>query len=410
MLVQKSCFKAKGKVEDLAIGKGLIGVGTSLSAQIFTEDGDLVSEINVGEEIESVSYKDDFYFLTWSGKLLAGNKVISLAQAFNKGLKVLDESLIACGKKCGLFDLSGNLIWETYIGWTDASPTTFGDYVYVADHLWKSLLIIRNGKVVSKVDYDEGAWSVDICGKTLAVTTETSLYLYRLENPERPKEILALKGFELAWRPKFSDNCKNLALLDRFGKELILVNEKGEFVRLLKVPSDPTALDWKGNEVVLGQYDGLVSVYEADTRAEVQTILRFDDLFYFHKHNYPIVVLPLPYRYVEVDGKVYASVKGNVPLAPFEGLRRVKPVDNVNPIVRVGLQEGLDAQTVVNVLRDLKVPLFKGAVIDIDGYEVVVEGVDGAVSAWPSDSTIICKPSKERGYVKVARVRTWNKA
>ena len=159
MLRKRNVFKAKGKVEDVALGRELVGIA-GFSAQVFTEKGELVYEIDEKEETESVSFKGDFFFLTWSGRVLTRNKTLSLGEAYNRGLKVLDNTLIACGKKCGEFDLSGNALWDAYIGWTDSSPEAFEDYIYVADHTWNSLLIIRKGKVVNKIKYGEGAWSV----------------------------------------------------------------------------------------------------------------------------------------------------------------------------------------------------------------------------------------------------------
>ncbi len=363
-------------------------------------------EIDEKEETESVSFKDDFFFLTWSGRVLTRNNTLRLGEAYNRGLKVLDNTLIACGKKCGEFDFSGNALWDTYIGWTDSSPDAFEDYIYVADHNRNSLLIIRKGKVVNKIKYNEGAWSVALCNKTLAVTTDTSLFIYRLEDPERPEELIALNGFGLAWRPAFSKDCNALAVLDRFKRNLLIVNNDGKVISTVSTSSDPTALDW-GENLVVGQFDGTVMLYDIKMNKEVDVLLNFENVFYFHEHKYPILVLPTRSKYAEVEGKRYAVMEGHTPLGPFEGLKSVKLLDEVETIVYVGVPRDLNNQEVVETMKELKVPLFEGAVVEVDGYDVVVERIKGALSAWPSSSLIIPRPLSSKGKVKVARVRSW---
>ncbi len=405
MLEEINAFEAKGKIEDIALGDELIGIG-SITAQVFTKEGELVYEINANEEVESVDFKDDFFFLTWSGKIFVEDRKVSLGEAYNRGLKVLDDSLIACGRKCGKFDLSGNPIWDIYIGWTDSSPAVFEEYVYVADHTWNSLLILNNGKIKSKIEYGEGAWGVDVCNKTLVVTTEKSIIIYHIENPEEPEEIISLSGFGLAWRPKFSRDCNAVAVLDRFKRSLLVLNNKGNIVSNINVPSDPTALDW-GKELVLGQYNGSVTLYNIKMKNRVEVLLDFENVFYFHKHEYPFLVLPISSKYAEIDGKRYAVMRGLTPLGPFSGLKKVIPLSKVNTTIYIGIPNGLDRQGTVDILKELKVPLFEGAVVEINGSNVVVEKIEGALSAWPSDSLIVPRTSTHKGKIKVARVSSW---
>ena len=226
-------------------------------AYVFDPNGNKLKGICTLDEMNDVSYccgrfgftnrLGDVFMTDENGNLI---KQIDIGLDYEDGITMTKDGFIACCCRCAFFDYNGNKLWDLDVGYVYNGPSHYNGYWYVADD-WKKLLIVKDGNVVNKISYGESAWDTAVCGKLLAVSTETHLYLYDISNPTNPKELWNVGGFNKAYQVAFSSNCKYIAVTDVYNKKLKIFNIEGDLIFEKKYKNNVVSVAWKDDRVAV---------------------------------------------------------------------------------------------------------------------------------------------------------------
>ena len=103
------------------------------------------------------------------------------------------------------------------------------------------------------------------CGKYLAVSTWSHLYLYDLEVPTRPKEVWDVGGFGNAFQIAFSPDCRFILVSDAPNHAFKVFDIKGNLLiqkHYGDYYSDKVwAVAWWKDRIAVGLEDGRIYVY-----------------------------------------------------------------------------------------------------------------------------------------------------
>ena len=215
-----------------------------------------------------VSYSDGkFGFINADGYVYITDDVgrpfkrVYVGDGYTKALTMTPSGFVACDTKCAFFDFEGNKLWDVDIGKAVNGPSYYKDYWYVADSEQNKLLIIKDGKVVNEISYDEKVLDTAVCGNYLAVTTTSRLYLYDLSNSENPKEVWNVGKFGNAYQVDFGFNCEYIAVADTANKEFKVYNLKKELECERKFKAHITSIDCWKNKLAVGTEKGEIYVF-----------------------------------------------------------------------------------------------------------------------------------------------------
>jgi len=236
-----------------------LGVVLNKCAYVFNQNGNLLNKVCGNNIMKDVSYCcgkfgfvnwDDYAYITdENGKLI---KKVHVGKDYDNAITMIKDGFVACEWGCAFFDFNGNKKWDLGVGGVSSGPSYYKGYWYVADWYWKELLIVKDGNVINKINNDKSAESTAVCGKHLAVSTETHLYLYDISNPTNPKELWNVGGFNGAYQVTFSSNCKYIAVADKYNKKLKFFNIEGDLIFEKKYGSKVLSVAWKDDRIAVG--------------------------------------------------------------------------------------------------------------------------------------------------------------
>jgi WD40 repeat protein len=258
-------YNTPSAVNALAVDdNGNVGIASDC-AYLLDQNGNLINKTCGGEVMSDVSFLNGlFAFACGDGSTYLFNGTI-FWKKLNAGGWTLDlqpNGFLACSRlECAYLDFNGNYWWDRNLGWIAKGPSVHDGYVYVGDYDAGNLYILRltDGYKTGQVSYGMSVWNSEVCGDYLAVGTEFRLYLYIISDPSEPREIWSVGGLRRVLSVAFSSDCKYVAALDTYNKRLKIYHVNGTLV--LDVGSEAATLDWNGNRVAVGLYNGTVIVY-----------------------------------------------------------------------------------------------------------------------------------------------------
>jgi len=253
-------------INDLAYSEtGHLGVASDNGrAYIFDETGSAIARGRAYFGIKGVSFSNKrFGFVNESGYVYLfseDGKVISkglyIGDKYGMAITMTPDGFIACGTRCGYFDYSGKRIWDVPVKAVENGPSYYQGYWYVADWRLGELLIIRDGKIINKIDYigEPSSVVVDtaICDGYLVVLTLRQLYLYDISNPEGPNLVWKVKGACSASQVTFDPSCKYIAVAGMGGNRLAIYDIDGNLVLDVKYGDRVTSVAWWGRKIAAG--------------------------------------------------------------------------------------------------------------------------------------------------------------
>jgi len=125
-------------------------------------------------------------------------------------------------------------------------------------------LIVKDGSVVNEIGYGEGALDTAVCGKYLAVSTDSYLYLYDLSDPENPRELWRVGGVNLVFQVAFSPDCKYIAVADLLNHKLKIFDIKGNLVLEKDFGKEVWSVAWWKDRIAVGLDGGDIYVYKVE--------------------------------------------------------------------------------------------------------------------------------------------------
>ena len=241
-------------------------------AYVFNSNGNLLNKVCGSSWMYDASYccgrfgfinNDEHAYITDErGNLI---KKIEVGDDYRTAITMTSKGLVACWKRCALFNFNGIKKWDVNVGWVSNGPAYYKGYWYVADWRWDKLLIIKDRKIINSISYREGAYDTAVCGKYLAVVTNTHLYLYNLNDLANPSEIWSIGGIDGGWQVASSPDCRYIAVAGSDEHKLKVYNINGNLV-LEKYYRDQredkvTSVAWWKDRIAVGLRDGRVYVY-----------------------------------------------------------------------------------------------------------------------------------------------------
>ena len=277
-LTQLWSYNAGGTIEGLAFSdNGNLGASSwDNCAYIFDPNGKLLNKVCGIGDMDDASYSngrfgfinhDDYAYITDErGNLI---KKIHVGDAYDSAITMTSNGFVACWSRCALFDFNGNELWDVDVGRVENGPSYYKGYWYVADIDWKKLLIIKDGSIVKEINYGENALDTAVCGKYLAVSTATHLYLYDLSDPTNPREIwkrggLSGCGGNGCLRVTFSPDCKYIAVADTNNYKLKIYDINGNLVLEKEYDNEVWSVAWWMDRIAVGLNDGGIYVYKVE--------------------------------------------------------------------------------------------------------------------------------------------------
>jgi len=245
-------------------------------AYVFDPNGNLLNKVCGDDDMVDASYccrrfgfinfDDNAYITDESGNLI---KEVYVGDDYDEAITMLENGFIAGQHRLAYFDFNGNKVWDVGIGYVANGPSVYEDYVYAADYNWNKLLILKlsDGSKVNEISYGEGTVDTAVCGNYLAVTTDTHLYLYSLDDPANPRELWSVGGFDWTNQVAFSPDCKYVAATDRYGHKLRIYDVKGNEVLEKDYGTGVWAVAWWQDRIAVGLDDGGIYVYKGTETA-----------------------------------------------------------------------------------------------------------------------------------------------
>ncbi len=270
-------LKLGEKVEGVALsGRGELGAAVDKCGVLHRGEKCLTRVCGKGETFD-VSFNKNFAFINTDGRVFVVSPsgelldVVKVGEHENEAVLLLEDGLVACSERCSLYR-GGEKVWEVELGHVASSPARVGNVIYVPDEEHGKLFIIdlKEGNVVKELPYGEFAYSVDACNKYLLVGTASKAYLYELEKPEEPKQLLSLEGFEGAWAVAIAPSCDKFAVADASRYLVRIFDMKGNELETISFEypgseeiegTEPTSLDWK-DYLAIGLRDGRVALFK----------------------------------------------------------------------------------------------------------------------------------------------------
>ncbi|ALU12601.1 hypothetical protein EYM_05615 [Ignicoccus islandicus DSM 13165] len=263
-------FQTGALVSGIAPGEKYLGVSSWDGCLYFLDlSGKMYEKICLGSDVEDVDYLNGtFAAITLEGKLVFVNETtLKVYRELNAGpefsfvVKLLPNGTLVCLEGCKYLDKEGNVQWVSHLGHVAKKPAYAFGYLYVPT--WDGYLyIVKDGKVLNKISYLERVWEVSSCGKELAVSTDSAVYLYNLTDPIKPSLEWKVDGFEEAWSVSFSKDCSMLAIADACSKLVTIVDSNGQVLLKKGFDEGASTIYFKGNLLILGSSIGRVVAFE----------------------------------------------------------------------------------------------------------------------------------------------------
>ena len=235
-------------------------------AYILDPDGKLLNKVCGEKKMAGASYSNGrFGFINVDGHVYItdenGNLIrkIHVGNDYKHSITMTPNGFVACGDRCAFFDFNGDKLWDVDVLWVENGPSYYQGYWYAAD--WNKLLIIKDGKVVKRIEYGEDSFNTAVCGKYLAVSTKYHLYFYDLSNPKNPREIWKVEGFNLASQVAFNPDCKYMAVADNDNQKLKIYDINGNLVLEKKYDTYVISVAWWKDRIAVGPWNGRIYVY-----------------------------------------------------------------------------------------------------------------------------------------------------
>jgi len=245
--------------------KGNLGIVSDKCGYVFDRNGSLLNRVCGNNNMNDVSYCcGKFGFVNWDGYVYITDengkliKKVHVGEDYDKAITMTKDGFVACEWGCAFFDFNGNKLWVSDVGNVGSSPSYYKGYWYVTgkwsddNNNWQDkLLIMKDGNVVNDISYYEWAHDTAVCGKYLAVSTETHLYLYDLSDPKNPKEIWKVGGFDWARQVAFSPDCEYIAATDARNHKLKIYNVKGDLIFEKEYYDNVISVAWKNGRMAV---------------------------------------------------------------------------------------------------------------------------------------------------------------
>ncbi len=408
-------FRASREISGIT-NKGDVIVISSFDGCVYfiKESGELVGKYCSDSEVLDVDANGKVVAVTRSGKALIFENS-NLTREFYVGdersviVVALGDSFITCYKDCLKSTYDGKFVWRKRFGMVIKKAKD--DMIYLYDRGGKVLGIDENGNV--KMIKETYANAIDACSNYLVIAKGKNVTLFKDGEP-----VTSFEGLEWVTYVVFSNDCKKLAMVEGERGILHIRDLEGEEKATITFNGWLTALKWINDTIVAGYNDGLVEIFQVvESRDAVirYHIVPKGYLVEMKKHEWPIIFMPKELyeklgrpRYVEAKGVVLAvmPIEGEVVMGPFEGVVELNKV-KVRPRIEITFSSP-PAEGVIEMIKGLQTPLFAGAIIKgiVDG---VVSRIDGALSAWPSDSEIEVKVGEAKGKVVVVTLNGHSK-
>jgi len=236
-----------------------LGVASGKCAYVFDRNGNLLNKVCGDKDMISVSYCcGKFGFINWdlyayiineNGKL---TEKIRVGYDYDDAITMIKDGFVACGTSCAFFDFNGNMKWGVTTGVVSNNPSYYKDYWYVAVNNWHELLIVKDGEKINVIKYDEIVFDTAVCGKYLAVSTDSYLYLYDLNDPVNPSQLWSVGGFNGARQVAFSPGCEYIVVIDGNNQKSKIFNIEGDLIFEKEYWDDVVSAAWKDDRIAVG--------------------------------------------------------------------------------------------------------------------------------------------------------------
>ena len=191
-------------------------------------------------------------------------KKIYVDWGYSDAVALLPDGFMACGPRgCVYFDLDGHKHWHVKAGCIIFNaPSYHQGYWYLASTSFMGYVsIIREGKYIRNLVFKETAFDTAVCNNYLAVSTKRYLYLYDISDPENPREIWNVGGFDRAFKIAFSPDCDYIAVADKNNRKLKIYDINGNLAFEKHYGDEVVAVDWWKDRIATGLEDGTVEVF-----------------------------------------------------------------------------------------------------------------------------------------------------
>ena len=237
---------------------GNLGATIRKCGQVFDRDGRPLGKTCGGGEMSDASYCcGRFGFINADGHAYITDERGNLIKKIRVGSKYVDaismapNGFMACWSGCAFFDFNGKKRWKADVGVVSVSPAYYKGYWYVADRESKQLIVVRNGRILSRISCDNEVGGLSVCGRLLAVASDY-LYLYDLSSPAKPQEVRRFgENINKGWTA-FSPNCRYVAVLSSTRRKIEIYSVGGEKVSDEKFKETAWSLAWWNNRIAVG--------------------------------------------------------------------------------------------------------------------------------------------------------------
>ncbi len=213
-----------------------------------------------------ISYLDGvFSFVTFSGVVYTISEkgelinIFQIGSEYSNAIALLREGVMVCNTSCALYSLDGKYLWSVQLnGYVRPGMRSCGNLVYAAvDEGEKSKLITisLDGEVKEIFSISESIFSIDVCDRTIAVGSSTTLTVLDGDS------IWRVRGFEGITSLSFSNDCKKIMVADMYNMMITLFKVRSEEEMEIIEEGLTTSMDWRGT-LAVGLNNGKVKVYE----------------------------------------------------------------------------------------------------------------------------------------------------
>ncbi|ALU12672.1 hypothetical protein EYM_06275 [Ignicoccus islandicus DSM 13165] len=190
-----------------------------------------------------------------------------IPQNFTSSVLILpDDKILACYRGCALFDAYGNVLWENdQLGLVLNRPSFNGELLFVPVNDKQLVEVLTpSGTLLYSISVPEAPWSIDACGRLMAVKGSSTVFLYNVTS----------SGYELWWTNpspgpygdvKFSKDCNYLIAAGSY--KLLIYNVNGTKVLEMELPFSISSIDWRDDLLVIGGFDGSIRAYKLDVES-----------------------------------------------------------------------------------------------------------------------------------------------
>ena len=251
---------------------GLLGVSSFCS--IYNKEGKRRKACEY--DTISVSYCcDTFAFLSKvfgmelilvdkRGNVIGKRKLHSLTY----GVGFSNEGFLVCGGGgCKLYDMDWNEVWGIHYNYIAYDrPAYYKGYWYIPTFAGFVIIKARIAVRERKLPHYEQSLSVDVCDKYLALSTESHIHLFELDDPLKPKMLWMIKGIAMPLSIAFSPDCKYIAVAENDRHRLRIYDLNGNLVfkrRMCCVGS----VAWWQDRLAVGIENKAICMYKVNEEA-----------------------------------------------------------------------------------------------------------------------------------------------